>query len=292
MREAAREPALVPSCRVLVVIADGLRPDVVTPDGMPLLHSLARQYAWAPRARTIRPSVTVPALTSLATGLGPESYRFSSPALGPLAQVGHLRPVLREAAEAGHPTAIVSGERRPEVRRLTSALLAGLSVGTLVFEGAAAPDTARAAVSHLGSNHGGLVAVYLSDCDDAGHAYGWMSRPYLDAAQRVDDAIGFLASRFGADLLLVCSDHGGGGVDPRDHEEPHPLNDRIVLVLAGRTVRRGFALPDPVSILDVPPTVLWALGVLVPPAYEGRILTEAFRAGNAYRELGVHSRTA
>ena len=64
-------------------------------------------------------------------------------------------------------------------------------------------------------------------------------------------------------------------------DTPHPINDRIPLVLAGPRIRRRHVLRQPVSLLDVPPTLLWTLGVEIPAEYEGSVLREAFIAAEA-----------
>jgi arylsulfatase A-like enzyme len=118
--------------------------------------------------------------------------------------------------------------------------------------------------------------VYLPDCDEAGHAHGWMSAPYLEAAAELDAAIGRLSARVEDALLIIVADHGGGGVLATEHHHPHPVNERIPLVLAGPGVAREHRLEGPVSLLDVSATVLWWFGVPVPDSYEGRPLLEAF----------------
>ena len=123
----------------------------------------------------------------------------------------------------------------------------------------------------------GVLFVYLNDCDRAGHAHGWMSAEYLAAAAELDAAVGVLAPLAERDLVLVLADHGGGGVTPNDHHEPHAVNDAIPLILAGPNVARGRRLTRPVSILDVPPTICAWLGLNVPPSYEGRVLRDAFQ---------------
>jgi len=45
--------------RLVIVFADGLRPDAVSPSVMPSLDALGRVYTLARRARTVRPSATV-----------------------------------------------------------------------------------------------------------------------------------------------------------------------------------------------------------------------------------------
>ena len=105
-----------------------------------------------------------------------------------------------------------------------------------------------------------------------------MSRAYLEAVREVDIAVGILRGCVADSLFVVLADHGGGGVAPTDHDAPHPVNDRIPLVLAGPRIRRKHVLRQPVSILDVPPTLLWWLGLGVPDEYEGRVLRDAFVA--------------
>ncbi len=52
-----------------------------------------------------------------------------------------------------------------------------------------------------------------------------------------------------------------------------------VFVAAGRGIRQGVALP-PLSILDVAPTLLYALGLPVSAEIEGRIPEQLFEAGH------------
>ncbi len=52
--------------RVVLVLADGLRPDAITPGIMPSLDALGSAFTIALHARTVRPSTTVAALASLA----------------------------------------------------------------------------------------------------------------------------------------------------------------------------------------------------------------------------------
>jgi hypothetical protein len=260
--------------RVVVVLADGLRPDAVTPGLMPSLHALGEEFVHARQARTVRPSVTVAALASLATGVGPATHRLTEPGLGFLPGLRRLKPVASELGRAHLPTAVVCAEMGAAARSVAWALVTAAGVAKLVVEGDTARATAAAAAATL--LEPGLTIVYLPDCDRAGHAHGWMSGPYRTAAAEVDCAVGRLRDHSGDALLVVLSDHGGGGVHAHDHDLPHPLNDRITLIMAGPTVRRRHAIERDVSILDVPPTVLWYFGLPLPVAYEGRVLGDAF----------------
>jgi hypothetical protein len=268
--------------RIVLVVTDGLRPDAITTSRMPSLDGLSREYTRADRARTVRPSATVAALASLATGVGPGSHGLVEPGLQFLTRLSGLKPVARELARNGCSTAVVGGTLAPAARAVTWALAAAAGARCLLGGGARARDIAERASDTIAEGRDGLVMVYLPDCDVSGHAHGWMSEPYLDAAREVDAAIGVLSRWTDQALLVILADHGGGGVVPTCHDQPHPVNDHIPLILAGPSVRRRHVIRRHTSILDVPPTLLWAAGAPVPECYEGRVLRDAFvRVGPA-----------
>src|ERR1700741_5001657 len=60
--------------RVIVVILDGLRPDAVDAFDLVYLRRLARLGASTMAARTVSPSLTWPALTSLMSGIAPADH--------------------------------------------------------------------------------------------------------------------------------------------------------------------------------------------------------------------------
>ncbi|WP_284268767.1 alkaline phosphatase family protein [Bradyrhizobium iriomotense] len=62
------------SNRVLIVLFDGLRPDLISPSLTPNLDRLQRRGAMLARQRTIYPSETRTALTSLVTGTTPDRH--------------------------------------------------------------------------------------------------------------------------------------------------------------------------------------------------------------------------
>lgn len=262
--------------RVVIVLADGLRPDAISPTHMPSLDALSRAYTVALRAKTVRPSRTAAALTSLATGIAPSSHGLVEPGLAFLGKLMTLRPLGRELEHAALPSHIVTGDLNPAERAIVWALASAAGIGKLTARGRRARDVAAAALAVARDQQNGVVFVYLNDADVAGHAHGWMSPQYLDAAAELDVAIGAMSALADDSLMIVLADHGGGGVSEHDHAEPHPVNDRIPLILAGPDVTRRHQLTRAVSLLDVPPTVLWWSGVEVPASYEGRVLSQAF----------------
>ena len=262
--------------RLVIVLADGMRPDAVAPAFMPSLDALGSTFTLARQARTVRPSATVAALASLATGVSPQTHRLTEPGLAFLSGLRSLRPVAWELARAGIPTDVVTGELGPTALPVAWTLASTAGVRRLVAKGARARDTAGAAHRLLCQREERLLFLYLPDCDRAGHAHGWMSDPYLAAAAEVDAAVGSLSGWTDHAVFIVTADHGGGGVRANEHDDPHPVNDHIPLVLAGPGVTRRHQLTRAISLLDIPATVLWWFGVPLPDCYEGRPLLDAF----------------
>jgi predicted AlkP superfamily pyrophosphatase or phosphodiesterase len=243
---------------------------------MPSLYALGAEFTVALRASTVRPSGTVPALASLATGVAPATHHLTEPGLSFLSTLGFLRPVARELAHHGIPTEVVTADLGPSGLAVAWGLASRAGARLLVASGQPPRETAGAVDQLLSQRRDRLYFVYLPGCDRAGHAHGWMSQPYLDAATEVDAAIGALAAWTADTVFVITADHGGGGITPTRHDEVHPDNERIPLIVAGPGVKRRHHLARSVSLLDVPATALWWFGVPVPQSYEGQPLSEAF----------------
>jgi predicted AlkP superfamily pyrophosphatase or phosphodiesterase len=259
--------------RVVLLVIDGLRPDAVSPALMPSLATLAAS-GWSSEGRTVRPSITVAALSSLATGVLPERHGLVEARLPSLQQLSGLRPLPLVLKRHGHRTRVVAGPLPPAHRVLGRMLLGLAGVDSLVCSPPHPRELALAAEREQCRREAALTIVYANNCDQVGHRQGWMSPAYLDAARAADEAVGILADGILGDesaLLLVTADHGGGGVVATDHDLPHPANDTIPIVAVGVRVLAGRGHGS-ASLLDVPPTILRALGAPIPREYAGRAL--------------------
>ena len=266
--------------RALLLVIDGLRPDAITSERMPNLFSLA-QRSWRPaRAVTVRPSVTVAALGALATGVGPEKHGLREGGGVPsLQQLRALKPLPLELRRAGIGMTVVTGELPSATRFFAGGLLKLGGVDRLLASANSPLRIIESAVGVLrNSDRRECVVASVNDGDIAGHAWGWMSEPYLTAVRGVDRALPELDPLLQdpGTLLMITADHGGGGVLPCDHDHPHPLNDGIPVLVAGTGVAKGYTGAQSVTLLDIPPTLLDAFGVRPPNSWEGRSFRNAF----------------
>ena len=267
-----------PVRRVVVVVLDGLRPDAIPRFGLTHITALAKCGASTMLGRTVSPSVTACAMASLLTGAAPERHGLQSDRFHLPRSRGPLHPLPRVLAEHALPTSAYLASMPLLFTGVAQRIASHAGVTQARFRGKDCGEILATAGTSLREQRRGLILMHWPDADRAGHASGWMSAAYADAAQRMDAAVGALVRAIDLDdpatLLIALADHGGGGAVPDHHNSDHPLDRTIPLMLAGGAVRRG-ELPAGSSLLDVPATICWALGVPRPESFAGVPLTEA-----------------
>jgi arylsulfatase A-like enzyme len=268
--------------RVVVVVLDGLRPDAIEAFGLEHLRALTARSAHTMAGRTVAPSVTACAMTSLLTGAAPERHGMRSDTFRVPNPSGPLDPIPQVLAQHGISSAAHMAQLPWLFRGLGRKIVRMLGVATAGFHGRGCADILAGALPALRARTHGFTLLHWPDADRAGHAHAWMSRRYGEAARRMDGALAALTEALDvpgdpSTLLIALADHGGGGVNPKHHDSAHPVDRTIPMLFAGGAVAPGL-LPQGVSLLDVPPTVLWALGVPIPASYAGRPVTTVSQA--------------
>jgi len=269
-------------CRVIIVVLDGLRPDAIEAFDLSNIREMARGGAWTMSARTVAPSCTWPAMTSLVSGVPPETHGILRDSLHVPRPKTPLEPLPRLLSRAGYPSTVFL-RTLPALYRGTGRVIARrLGFAEAHFAGATAEEVTMTASKNLRSQERGLIVMHWADADEAGESHGWMTPEYGTACRQLDSALGLLmkltsCSSDPRTLVIALADHGGGGITHNDHCEEHHLNWTIPLILAGGSVRQTRL--EEAHLVDVPATAAWALGVTPPPAYAGRVLIEALGAG-------------
>jgi predicted AlkP superfamily pyrophosphatase or phosphodiesterase len=245
---------LAHASRVVIVLVDGLRPDAITGDDAPFLHSRLERCAYSLEAQTVRPSVTLPSHASMISGLDPKDHKVTWNSYWP--ERGYLRaPTIFDAAhEAGLATALFGGKRK----------LVQLAKPDTI-DVVSSPDRPGAevmgeALDYLARPRPGLVLIHLPDADAAGHRHGWMSREQLDAIRELDGELRRLFETLEGQeeswAVIVTSDHGGHGTH---HSAATPVDTTIPWILCGGGVEPR-ELP-PLSITATARVALETLGL-------------------------------
>jgi hypothetical protein len=121
--------------KAVVVVFDGLRPDMVTAELMPHLHAFAQDGCWFREARSVFPSMTRVATASIATGAPPAVH-------GLVGNSFYYPAVTRD---------VVLDTGRAEDLALAERVLGGSLIGPETFADRLAANGKRFAVVHAGS---------------------------------------------------------------------------------------------------------------------------------------------
>lgn len=264
--------------RIVVVSVDGLRADAVSPTTTPTLSALAAGGASAPEARSLDPTLSVPANLSLLAGEGPASHRLFSEDLDFTPEMNRLDPLFRVGLRRGRGTSAVLS-RLGHLARFDEILECRLAFGfdpLLTVPGGAA-EVIDATLPLLANDGPEMIFVHLPDVDLAGHAHGWSSPEYIAAVTDTDAEIARLVAALPADaLLLLTSAHGGGGaLGDSQHGSTTDADTHVPLILSGAGVVPGTLL-SPTDLLDIAPTLAWGLGWAPPTRWNGAVLLDAF----------------
>lgn len=277
--DAAPRPA-----HIILVSFDGARPEFVQQARMPTLHAMAREGATTWNARSIVPPLTLPAHTSMLTGLAPEEHgvywNYWMPAFGTL----RAQTIFMLAKSNGLSAAVFSGKDKlaylfptGSVDRVSFPLTDPRDYsGTNVFS---ARSVAAEAVNYFAQRQPHLLFVHFPDADMAGHFYGWPSPEQFAALAECDAALALL--RAGVEksaatnvLYLLTADHGGDGLS---HGVDRPQDMTVPWIAWGAGVRRGHGLTNPVSLPDTAATIAWRFGFSLPANAVGKPVREAFQ---------------
>jgi arylsulfatase A-like enzyme len=266
--------------RVIVAVLDGLRPDAIALYGLRHLWRLSQEGASTFSATTVAPSVTTVAMTSLLTGVAPETHGLTSERIHIPRPRGVVDPLPQLLARHGLPSTACFAALPRAYRGIGARIANRLGFEHARFTGETAAEILVAGRDIVHEQRRGLILFHWPDADRAGHAHGWMSPQYGAAARRLDAALGLLAALADSTadrstVLIALADHGGGGATRTHHDSAHRHDRTIPIIVVGGAVTSG-ALARETSLLDVPATVAWALGVPAPASYVGRPLVEAF----------------
>ena len=272
---------------VLIVSFDGLRPDAIMEAEMTNVMSLMQSGAYTFGAQTILPSSTLPSHASMLVGTCPEKHIVRWNEYVPENGFAMGTDIFDIARAAGLRTVMVVGkEKLRQVTETTST-----DYFAFVDETDKIKDSytiEQLAIQQILQDFG-LMFVHFPSGDLAGHENGWMSRQQLKAYARDDESFGFILETlknhglYESTLIIITADHGG-------HDTTHGtdmLDDTTIpWVISGRGIQ-PLQLTTQVHTTDTAATLAFALGLPIPPEWDGIPVLEAFGLPVVDREWPV-----
>jgi predicted AlkP superfamily pyrophosphatase or phosphodiesterase len=257
--------------RVLILSIDGLRPDAILLAPMPTLTALMYSGAYSLSAQTIYPSSTLPSHTSMLSGLCPKKHGVNWNDYIPENGYAQVTDLFDIAHAAGLQTVMYVGKEK--LRQITE------PSSTDIFE--YVNDRDLVITEKLIENFPAdfdLMFIHFPTTDAMGHVYGWLSGEQLSVLYRADQAFGKLFAELEArglreeTLIIITADHGGHNTT---HGSSLPEDMTIPWIALGAGVQ-PMQLTTSVQTVDTAATAAFALGLPIPPEWDGKPVYEAF----------------
>jgi predicted AlkP superfamily pyrophosphatase or phosphodiesterase len=238
---------------------------------MPNLMDLMNSGAYTLSAQTIYPSATLPAHTSMLSGLCPQKHGVNWNDYIPENGFAQVTDIFDIAHAAGMQTVMYVGKEK--LRQITE------PSSTDIFE--YINDRDLVITEKLIENFPAdfdLMFIHFPTADGMGHVYGWLSGEQLSVLYRADQAIGNLLAELDArglreeTLIIVTSDHGGHDTT---HGSSLPEDMTIPWIATGAGIQ-PVLLTTQVQTVDTAATAAFALGLPLPSEWDGIPVYEAF----------------
>ena len=254
--------------KVLLILADGMRPDSLAACQNPYVDELLKHGKYDLNAKTVMPSVTLPCHMSLFHSVDPDRHGILTNTYVP--QVRPVRGICEVLHDAQKNCAMFfNWEPLRDLTRPGSLAESYFTTGytTAGYEGANA-KLVDALIPYLRNQSADFTFLYFGWPDAAGHDKGWMGEEYLRSVSGCFDQMKKVISTLGEDyLVVITADHGGHG---RGHGADIP-EDMTIPVLFYNPKFKSERLSD-VSILDLAPTITAVLGVEKDRDWDGKVL--------------------
>ena len=270
---------------VFIISFDQGNPDLIQKSAMPVLHEMAATGARTWSAYTIVPSITLPAHTSMLTGVGPQAHQVLWNDYIPSNGLVKIPTIFSIAKAHGLVTAMFVGKEK-----FKHLLLPG-SVDAFVWPQpeSDAKAVAKAFAEQVATLKPNLCLIHFLDPDTAGHKYGAQSPEKMRALADCDAALKIVrdaiaaAGLAGSSVIILTADHGShdiinpAGKSVGTHNTAETEDVKIPWVAWGQGAKKDFTITAPVLQYDTAATALWLLHLPLPAYFWGRPVTSAFK---------------
>lgn len=260
----------------VIITIDGLRPDAISKAKAPNLKALINGGSYSPSAKTVDPPKTLPSHTSLVTGLTPKRHlTFINEWVDSIGYT-EFDTIFTIAKEEGFETAMFIGKNKLNYIAVPGSID---ELEVFKYDDHSVANISESFRSYFKASKPRITLIHFPEPDIPGHKYGWMSKEYFQAIERVDLEIGRMieaikqAGLYHKTIVIITADHGGLG---KTHRGDHPEVTTIPWLAVGNNVKKGYIINEQVYIYDTAPTVLHSLGLKPINNPDGKNIEEIF----------------
>lgn len=226
-------------------------------------------------AQTVSPTISAECWGSLLHGVTPEKHQLNNDKAARHTFSGDSPyPSFFRLAHETHP------ERKLAAFTCWKPIMDGIIEDGIGVHKVSVPDAEMAAhvADYIRSNPDLYVLFVQFDYPDAaGHRYGYGTADYLQAITETDRWSGMIlqavkeAGWLDDSLVIITTDHGGGGENPKGHGSDHPLDKTVFWTCAGPGIAAGSKVPPQLGLIDTAAVVCRALGLDAPDEWDAAV---------------------
>lgn len=254
--------------KVLLILADGFRPDALTACGNPYGKQLLDLGSFSLEAETVYPSVTLPCHMSLFHSVPTERHGILTNTYVP--QVRPVRGLCEQLSAGGRTCAFFyNWEELRDLSRPSSLVYSYFVSGSFTSYEKSNEMITENALSYIREEKPDFAFVYLGLTDHVGHEHKWMGQEYMEACSLTLDEVRRLVENFAGEYtVIITADHGG-------HDWMHGTMEKedmlIPLICIGPDFKPGSSLGS-AGICDIAPTVTALMGIAPAEEWRGKSL--------------------
>ena len=232
--------------KVLLILADGFRPDALAACGHPYADELLKLGSYSLSTRTVYPSVTLPCHMSLFHSVSPNRHGILTNTYVP--QVRPINGLCEQLSAAGRRCAcFYNWEELRDLSRPASLAFSYYVSGSIMGYEKANDMVTQSALSFLKEEAPDFAFVYLGLTDETGHGHGWMGKEYLQACRQTLDETKALVDALSDEYtIFFTADHGG-------HDRTHGSMEDCDMLIPLICIGPDFT-PGPASLISLRPS--------------------------------------
>ncbi|MFE5322167.1 alkaline phosphatase family protein [Paenibacillus sp. NPDC056579] len=260
--------------RVIVIGWDGAG-SFVQHTPTPHLDEWMAKGASTMSAQTVSPTISAECWGALLHGVGPEKHGLDNERAARHTYPGDSPyPSFFRVAHEAHP------DRKLAAFTCWKPIMDGIVEDGIGVHKVSMPDAelAVACAEYIRSNPDLYVLFVQFDYPDAaGHKYGYGTADYLQAITETDRWSGIIlqavkdAGWADDSLIILTTDHGGGGDNPKGHGSDHPLDKTVFWMCSGPGIAVGSDVPEALGLIDTAAVVCRALGLKQPERWDAKV---------------------
>lgn len=265
--------------RVFIIGWDGAG-NFVKSANTPNLDKLMERGTFGFEAQTVSPTISAECWGALLHGVGPDKHGLDNDKAS-----NEIYP-----EDSPHPSLFrIVREAVPTAKMAAFSVWNPINYGIIESsigvhkESMNDRELSQAAAAYIRENPDlKLMFIGLDLPDAGGHQYGFNTLEQYQSIEETDRNTGIIigaieeAGIMEDSLIIVVSDHGGGGEHPQQHGSDHPSDKTIFWGCAGPGIQPNASLQGNIIITDTAAVVIHALGLTAPSNWDAKLPDNLF----------------